>query len=241
MPNMKIIGTDKPNSHWCRPSDSRGGRPPKCLTPKDLTVLIRFRRKNLTPCISAVSGRQTNILESDLGYAGAELLLVLKKKKEFSSSQRHYLPDTSNTTSYETQASAFSKIPDKSLAPELHQCPHTTDIIYILHHGSKTSKRWLAYSLSTIYITHYSFEELRRVFVLPWEIRCELNVKMKTWNTLILFYMQWNSLWGIKCSSTAFMCTTGSGFCLMLSTFHPAPSWGKFLTFVTLPWSTFTN
>lgn len=27
MPNMKIIGTDKPNSHWCRPSDSRGGRP----------------------------------------------------------------------------------------------------------------------------------------------------------------------------------------------------------------------
>lgn len=144
-----------------------------------------------------VRNADTKILGSDLGYAGTELLVILNKRI----SQRHDIPELSNTTSSETQTSAFSKIPDKSLELELHQYAYTQPTLYIFHHGSKYSRTWLTFSLSTIYITHYSFEELRRVFALPCEISCELNIKMKTWNTLILCCIQQNCLWGIKCSS----------------------------------------
>lgn len=123
MPNIKVKGTYKPNSHWCRPSDSQR---PYLQRPPHLSKIQNEKFDPLYQC--CVRNADTSILGSDSGYAGTELLLILKKKmskflKEFPSF--HNLPDTSNTTSSETQISAFSKIPDKSLELELHQYVYT--------------------------------------------------------------------------------------------------------------------
>lgn len=105
--------------------------------------------------------------------------------KDLPSSQRHYMAESSNTTSSQNQTSASSKLPDKSLELESHQHAYIQSTPHILHthHGSKPSRRWLACSMGTICSTHYSFEEFKRIFHVQSEISCELNIKMKTWNT----------------------------------------------------------
>lgn len=170
MPNMKITGTGKPTSHWCRPSDCRSGRPPS---------LNNIQKEKFEPLYLCC------VRNADK-YFGVKFMLCrhwaatnFEKKKEFSSSQRHYLPDTSNTTSYETQTSAFSKIPDKPLELEVHQYLPTYTI-YNLHHGSKTFQE-----VAGIFPEHYFYHTLfiwRTQESFPSPLRNSLWIKCKDEN-----------------------------------------------------------
>lgn len=152
--------------------------------PQKPPSLKKIQKDKFDPlCRCCVRNADTKILGSDLSYAGTELLVVLNKRNFQIPKDIIY---QSLQIPHLLKPSAFSKLPDKSLELESHQSVYTQPTLYILHHGSETPRKWPAFSLSTVYITHYSFEELRKVCVVPCEISCELNIKMKTWNTLIL-------------------------------------------------------
>lgn len=73
---MKIKGTDKPNSHWCSPSDYGSGRPHPQRPPS-----LKIQKERLDPFYQCcVRNGDTNILGSDLDYAGTELLVILNKR-----------------------------------------------------------------------------------------------------------------------------------------------------------------
>lgn len=57
--------------------------------------------------------------------------------KDLPSSQRHYIAESSNTTPSQTQTSASSKLLDKSLELESHQCAYIQSTPHIpnTHHG----------------------------------------------------------------------------------------------------------
>lgn len=150
------------------------------------------------------------------------------------------MAESSNTTSSQNQTSASSKLPDKSLELESHQRAYIQSTPHILHthHGSKPSRRWLACSMGTICSTHYSFEEFKRIFHVQSEISCELNIKMKTWNTGLHIIelslrdkMQQHSIYMYYWLRVFFR----------FSIFHPALSGKKILTFGTLHRSAFTG
>lgn len=74
---MKTKGTDKPNSHWCRPSDYRSAR----LHSQRPPSLNKIQKEKFDPLYQCcVRNGDTNILGSDLGYPGTEPLVILNKR-----------------------------------------------------------------------------------------------------------------------------------------------------------------